>query len=120
MWLVCARGCPPGFRPGLKKVNATKVAQSFRLRALRYAETGGAAKPRDKMFHLAGRQMKLTRNRAERRGWMRASQEAQHFLAPGETRGHNHARHPTTEPRLRAGWIHAKGGTSPGVFMGWQ
>ena len=28
----------------------------------------GAAEPRDNMFHLAERQMKLTRNRAERRG----------------------------------------------------
>ena len=66
-------GYAPGFRPGLGKVNATKVAQSFRLRALRYAETGGAAVPRNKMFHLAFCQMKLIRARAERRGWMRAS-----------------------------------------------
>ena len=70
------------------------------------------------MFHLAERQMKLTRNRAEWRGWMRASQEAQHFLAPGETRGYIHPRIPTTERRRMAVWIHAKGGTSPGVFMG--
>ena len=56
----------PGFARG--KVDATKVAQSFRLRALRYAETGGAAEPRDKMFHLAFCQMKLIRDRAEWRG----------------------------------------------------
>ena len=65
------------------------------------------------MFHLAERQMKLTRDRAEWRSWMRASQEAQHFLAPGETRGNNHPCIPTAQPRLARGGYTPKPPTAP-------
>ena len=51
---------------------ATPWDLQFTIYDLQFGELG-AAKPRDNVFHLAKCQMKLTRDRAERRGWMRAS-----------------------------------------------
>ena len=56
------RGYPHGSRRGL---NLSAPPGGFKLAAPFGAE--------DYKFHLAECQMKLTRNRAELRGWMRAS-----------------------------------------------